>query len=218
MNIEVSSSARALSVAYKDAPALVHTTVTRVMQRLVGRLHSYVLLRKLSGNPLQPRTRNLARALFTRVELSGQALVGRVGFDHAKAAYARIHELGGRIVPKNGRFLTIPVGEALTPGGVPRFDAREFIERTKKGGGGIQGFTASFVNANYTAIMGVRRVAGGGRNVANVNFEPVFLLRRSVVLPARRPLGETLDENRDEIRQAFETGVVEVVQRLRQVG
>jgi hypothetical protein len=206
-DIEV-HGAKELRVAYRDAPALVASTSHRVMRRLVGRLHSYVQLRKLSGTPLAARTRNLARSVFSRVELVANDLQGRVGFDLAKAAYARIHEEGGTIRPKHGRFLAIPVGAALTGNGVARFDAREFIQGTQ-GGGSFRGFTGSFVNKNRTALMGVRKAG---------TVEAVFALKREVTLPARRPLGETLEENRDDVRRAFETGVVDVVERLKRVG
>ena len=35
--------------------------------------------------------------------------------------YGRIQEEGGRITPKNGRYLAIPVGPALTSSGVSRY-------------------------------------------------------------------------------------------------
>lgn len=207
MTFEI-TGAREIQIAYRDAPALIHSTAQRVMQRLVGRLHSYLVIRKLSGSPLKARTSNLVRAVFSRVELSGQDLVGRVGIDQAKAIYGRIHELGGTITPKSSKFLTIPVGRALTPKGAARFDAREFIAGTR-GGGTFHGFTGSFVNKNRTAILGVR---------PSGTVEAVFLLRDRVTIPKRRPLGETLDENRDAIVRALETGVVDAVTSIAKTG
>lgn len=210
MNVSIDvKGARELRVAYDDAPALVASTALRVMRRIVGRLQSYVVARKLNGVPLQARTRNLARSVFSRVEIQGRDLVGRVGFDLKKAIYGRIHELGGVVTPKRAKNLTIPVGNALTASGVPRFDAREFITATRKGGAGIHGFTHSFVNKNKTAIIGVRKSG---------TAEAVFLLRQRVVIPASHPLEETLSENVDEITDALRTGVVEAVRTLKRVG
>ena len=100
--------------------------------------------------------------------------------------------------------MTIPVGQALTQGGAPRFTAREFISKTRKGGGGLYGFTSSFVNANKTAILGVRKSG---------DVEAVFLLRKRVTLPSRPALREALDENIDDIRDQLATGVFDAVKR-----
>jgi hypothetical protein len=200
--------ARELAVRYDNAPALVAETSFRVIRRIVGRLQSYVVTRKLSGQSLNARTRNLARSVFSRVELSGGDAVGRVGFDLKKAVYGRIHELGGVIVPVRAKNLTIPVNSALTPSGVARFDARELFNNTGPGRS-IHGFTFAFMNQNKTAIMGMKR---GG------DIEALFLLRKRVVIPKAAPLAETLDENRQEIIDALETGVVEALVKIKQVG
>lgn len=198
--------ARALSVHYDDAPALISKTAYPLIRKIVQRLLTYVAQNKLRGNPLNFRTRTLTRALFSRVELDGQDVVGRVGFDLNKAKYARAVTLGATITPKKGKYLTIPVGEALTASGVARIDAREFIEKTSKDGPGWRGFTSSFVNKNKTAIMGVKKSG---------DVEPVFALKTRVVLPKRDVLGETLTENTEEIRKALETGIVEVIQKVK---
>lgn len=199
------AGARELAVHYDNAPALVGTTAFTVMRRIVLRLVDYAVKNKLSGDPLESHTRNLARSLFSRVELQGNDAVGRVGYDLAKAKYGRAQELGATIVPKSAKNLTIPVGEAKTAGGAQRFGAREFIAATSKGGSGLYGFTRSFVNKNKTAIMGVK---------ASGEVEPVFLLRKRVVLPDRPALKETLNENLPDIRRELSTGVFDAVKRV----
>lgn len=191
--------ARELARAYDEMPALVASTAFSTMRRLAAMLQDYVVRRKLAGDPLNARTRNLARSIFHRVELNGSDIVGRVGVDLAKAKYGRLHELGGIVTPKGSVYLTIPVGQALTGSGVARFSAREFISATSHGGPGMRGFTRSFVNAAKTAIMGVR---------ASGDVEPVFALKRRVTIPARPYLSTTLDENRDTIVRTLETGIL----------
>jgi hypothetical protein len=186
------AGARELAVHYDRAPALVASTAFRVIRGASQRLADYVVRYKLTGDPLNSRTRNLARAVFHRVELHGRDVVGRVGYDLKKAVYGRAHELGATITPKRAKNLTIPVGEALTPSGVARIGAREFIQKTGKGGGGWRGFTHSFVNKNKTAILGVTKSG---------DVEAVFLLRKSVRLESRPALREALQENAPDIRR-----------------
>lgn len=186
---------KAVVADLEGAPVRMKVGTVQAMRRVVALLHRHVATQKLTGSPLNYRTRNLTRAMFHEVNANASAgdIVGRVGFDIKKAVYARAVTEGGTIKPKHGEFLTIPVGEALTPNGVPRISAREFIEKTEYrsqslqgvglGAEGWRGFTSSFVNKNRTAIMGVRKSG---------SVEPVFLLRRQVVLPKRDVLGESL--------------------------
>ncbi len=205
MDVSVTvTGARELAFHYDNAPALVGSTTFRVMRRAVERLHDVVVRLKLTGDPLNSRTRNLARSVFDRVELHGNDAVGRVGYDLKKAVYGRAQELGAEIVPKRATYLTIPVGDALTPSGVPRIGAREFIERTSKGGSGWGGFTHSFVNKNRTAILGV---------TASGSIEAVFALRKRVVLPERPALHEALEETLPDIRRMLAGDVLDVVKR-----
>lgn len=204
-NIEV-IGARELAVQYADAPALVSSTVYPLMRKIGARLQDYVVRRKLTGDPLKHRTRNLARAIFHRVELMGHTILTRVGVDLSKARYGRAHELGTVITAKNAKNLTIPVGEALTKSGVPRFTAREFIRATRSGGPGLYGFTSSFVNQNKTAILGVRKSG---------DYKAVFLLRQRTELPERPFLSSSLDENRGDIERALETGIWQALERGR---
>jgi hypothetical protein len=92
--------------------------------RATANLQRYVATNKLgTGDILEPRTGTLRRALFSRTGGSGDEYTGTVGFDLGLAPYARVQEKGGTIVPRNGTYLTIPIGEALTGKGVADGDA-----------------------------------------------------------------------------------------------
>ena len=77
---------------------------------------------------MHTRTGSLVRSF--RVERHGEDidslrfLVGSFGLP-----YAAIQEFGGTIKKKGPGFLTIPVGAALTPAGVPRFTARQALQQ-----------------------------------------------------------------------------------------
>lgn len=72
------------------------------------------------------RSGQLKRSLKHRV--SGSSL-GTLSLQciSAGAIHARIHEYGGEIRPKNGKYLTIPLPGNRTPAGVARVSARSLI-------------------------------------------------------------------------------------------
>jgi hypothetical protein len=100
--------------------------------------------------------------------------------------YGRIQEEGGTIVPKNGQYLTIPIGEALTSAGVARFAAPDAEAEGYK----------TFVRNNI--IFGVK----------DGQLFPLFILVTSVTIPARPFVGPTLDANRDWIVERLQKYVV----------
>lgn len=88
--------------------------------------------------------------------------------------YGPLQEFGGTIVPVNGTYLTIPIGEALTPAGVPRFSALEAED------------------AGYSTFIKGRIIFG----VKDGTLYPLFLLVTSSTIPARPFAGPTLNANR----------------------
>lgn len=191
------AGARELVVRLEGAPAVVIGTLRAQLNKAAVRLYN-LASQKVNNQLLQVRTAHLARALFWRVEPVTGGFLARIGVDTAKARYGRAHELGAVITPKRAKNLTIPVGEALTKSGVPRFTAREFIGATRSGGSGLYGFTSSFVNKNKTAVLGVRKSG---------DVEPVFLLRPRVELPERPFLASSLDENRERVMGDLQASV-----------
>jgi hypothetical protein len=191
------SGLRAAVTRLQRAPAAVQAGMTAGLRRGVIRVHGDAVQRLRGGNPLRTRTGNLARALFWRVEQSAEAIVGRVGYDRAKAIYGRIQELGGVITPKRAKHLTIPVGAALTGSGVPRFTARDLLANPK-----AFGFRSAFVTPRHTAIVGVR---------ADRSLEALFALKDRVELPARPVLGPALHDNEDQLRADIRAGVLQAL-------
>lgn len=79
--------------------------------------------RELAGDRMRVRTGNLRRSVGAKVEAvsDGAEVRLRAGGGDRDVKYGRIQEEGGRITPKNGRYLAIPVGPALTSSGVSRY-------------------------------------------------------------------------------------------------
>lgn len=93
--------------------------------------------------------------------------------------YPRIQEEGGTILPVNGQFLAIPMDDVLTASGVPRFQPRDAESA---------GYDRIFFSPIGTQL-GMFGVMGGQVSL-------LFLLVRSVTIPARPTVAPTLDANR----------------------
>jgi len=114
---------------------------------------------------LRTRTGNLSQK-FTRAVISeGNTRTLALGF--SGVPYARIHEFGGTIRPKRAKWLTIPVGPALTASGVARGPARSFNLKFVP------------VSKAFALLVGT---AGKGKKAAEAVF---FVLVKSVKLRPR---------------------------------
>lgn len=141
---------------------------------------------KVSGSVLKVRS-NAYRAATNMSEPArdGEGWGAAVGVkDGAAGPYAEIHETGGTIRPKQGKYLTIPVGEALHPSGVPRYrgpldpelEARDVFWIFPKG-------------RNPLVV----------ESDENDELSVLFVAVKEVTLPARRPLGRTAEEMRPRL-------------------
>lgn len=142
--IEATVDAAALRKRIGRLPAGFHGALKKSLSRALQRFHADFTARRLSskvpGQSLGRRTGTLARALS--FETTGDRLDrlrGRVFFDRTHitvgtiggsgdTTYAHTHEFGATITPKRAKWLTIPIGEALTPAGVARGTIRDFPE------------------------------------------------------------------------------------------
>lgn len=88
----------------------------------VGGLQAEAEAKKNATAILHVRSGRLRRSIHTEVTATsdGAQMALRAGGDK-EVVYARIHEVGGTIVPKNGKFLAIPLAPALTGAGVSRY-------------------------------------------------------------------------------------------------
>ena len=152
----------------------------------------------LGGARLTPRTGHLRRSVQGRATIKSDVPTAtlRAGGDRDDVRYARIHDVGGVITPKRGRFLAIPVGAALTASGVPRYSSPRQVA----------GLRFIPTRGGRAGIL-VRDV--GGRNARS---EVLFRLVRQVRINATRYLSEPFDTLRERlplaIRAAFTHAMV----------
>lgn len=115
-------------------------------------------------------------------------------FTRSKMALA--HELGGTIRPTSGRFLSIPIGGALTPGGSVRRGMRDPRE-----------FRATFPNRNLVSLARdgkpVLYEAKKGRGQTE-KLVPMFALLRSVTLKQRLNFMSTWDSLQADRQRRFD--------------
>lgn len=89
------------------------------------------------------------------------------------------------ITPKKAKFLTIPIGENLTPAGAARFSSPRQVP---------DGF---FVRSNNQLLF-------GRKNGQRGKFRPLFVLVKSVTIEASEALPDGVAASVDDIRGEIE--------------
>jgi hypothetical protein len=147
----------------------------------------------LSGQDLRTRSGNLKRAVDGWMEADFDGVVG-VRDQSAVEKYKWL--LGSEtktITPKKGRFLAIPIGEALTPSGVARFEGpRDEAIKAKYRSAFF--FKSSSGNLIFGAKMGKTKRA---------KIYPLFVLKPSVTVSAKGSLAAAVLASADEITDAI---------------
>ena len=169
----------------KKQDGAIHKGILKASATVLGQL-----VNNVSGLILKRRTGNLAQSMGFRVEKDNEGnFEGIIGsgasLRTARMVYANIHETGGIIRPKNARYLTIPLPSAQTPAGVGRFTAREVRD-------GMTGYDGSFFRrsrAGNLILFGTQ----GNRVI------PLFILKQSVTIPARRYMSVTVEQTQDKV-------------------
>jgi phage gpG-like protein len=126
-----------------------------------------------SADTLSKRSGALIDSILRSVTVTGQtfdAIRGTIGSD---VPYAAIQEFGGTIVPKNSKYLCIPLPAALDSSGLPlqsspRDWPNTFVARSKAG----------------NLLIFQRR---------GTSIIPLYVLKSSVTIPPRLGLKKTLD-------------------------
>jgi len=137
------------------------------------------LLRNVSGKILHVRSHGLAGSIGSRVYQEGNTLVGIVGSGarqggSGRMPYANIHETGGVIKPKKGKFLWIPIR------------AGSDFAMNLVGDRSIGGLSLS--KAGFSRKDG--KIIGKSYSSKILKWIPV----RQVTIPARRYMSRTAEE------------------------
>ena len=158
-------SAKALSVELR-------AFLDGVAKALAGR-HSGAWPGGTGAQSLSKRSGVFVDSILKSVTVSGETFEAIQGTIGAGVPYAAIQEFGGTISPKNAKYLCIPLPAAMDGSGQPlRSSPRDwpntFVKRSKAG-------NLLIFQKRGTSIV------------------PLYVLKSSVVIPARLGLRKTLD-------------------------
>lgn len=137
--------------------------------QMVGVKGEEILQEITAGEVLKRRTGDLSRGMQSKITGEGNNLVLHIGNrvrTGERVPYADIHEKGGTVKPRHGKYLTVPLPPALTARGVLRKPARSwdntFVFKSKAG----------------NLIIGQKRGKRG-------KVISLFVLKKRVDIPAR---------------------------------
>lgn len=172
---ELSSYLRTLSPDTFDiAKVEVGASVLRVQNTITG---NFISGGGFGGDKLHARTGLLRRSMKTTLE--GTNFSDLKGSVHTDVVYAPIQETGGTISAKRayatlpgGPYLNIPLAANLTAAGVMRQNARDVFA--------AGGFIIKSKVGNYIVMSGVG--------------QPMFVLKRSVKIPARLGMENAMND------------------------
>lgn len=145
----------------------------------------------LSGQYLNRRTSNLARSIMGWLESKFEAVIGVVPNSAVDKYKYLLGDETKVITPKKGKYLAIPIGEALTSAGVvkaqyadgPRSVPEGFFIQSKKG----------------QLLYGYKRgTTGRGK------FRPLYVLKKSVTVYGTGALGDGVEESIDDMTLAIQ--------------
>lgn len=152
-----------------------------------GAEHTRTMTRRFvpygSGDPIQTRSGALRRSFGW--ETRGSGLAQELRIFSAGLPYARVQEFGGTIRPKNKRYLTIPLPDALTPGG------------SLKGGAKLVKSGSKYVTADGVPTFIFRSKRGNlliGSRAKNGALRLLYTLKPSVTLKPRLGFGQTFEK------------------------
>jgi len=146
-----------------------------------------VVRNHLSGQSLKTRSGHLKRAVDGWIEAPLDGVVGV----HENSAVDRYKYLLGdesvTIKPKKGKFLAIPIGEGLTPSGVPRYSSPRDVQ---------DGFF--FKSRSGQLMFGHRK---GKTNRARIR--PLFVFKKQVTVKGSGALLAGVLDSADEIAEVM---------------
>jgi len=142
----------------------------------------------LSGQSLKRRTGVLAKAVDSWPVAPLDVIVGvRPGSAVDKYKWLLSDEQM-TIRPKRAKFLTIPIGEGLTPGGVPRFASPREVS---------DGF---FIKTKGSLLFGRKRGKKG-------KFRALFVLVKSVFVQGSGALYDGVTDSLDDMNKEIQTEI-----------
>jgi len=147
----------------------------------------------LTGQALKNRSGDLRRAVDGWREGPLEAVVGVRPASAVDKYKWLLGDEEKTIVPRQSKFLAIPIGEGLTGSGVARYSSPRDVE------GGF------FVKTNGRLLFGYKR-----GKTARAKFRPLFVLVKSVLVQGTGALWDAVDDSLDDITSEMQTEIDKV--------
>lgn len=144
------------------------------------------------NKPIQVRTGALRSSVNVHIKgVTIKGVQGRITAGNREAKYARAQEFGGIIRPRRARYLRVPLPDTLLPSGEIR-PGDQIVRANRFGKTSRRGRSWSTADGDPTFIRdGVIYARRPGGDV-----DPIYKLRRSVRLTARRYVFNPFDKFR----------------------
>lgn len=176
------AKARNVEEARRLAAQQVQKRLTKAKQTIQSRMVKEHMSGPTGPSSVSVRSGQLRRALDGVVSESGGKRMTLLMFFGGGVPYAKIHEYGGTVRPKNAQNLAIPVGDAKTRAGNSRHSGPMAI------------WTALRFIVNKKTGKKLLIDASTGRKQ---KIKVLFVLVPQVVIPARLNFGKTFKEEAD---------------------
>lgn len=193
--IEMSEDSKSVIAKWAGKPKRLRSGMVAAARHGAELLASAISEKELGeGGVLRVVTGMLRRSVAGRiVSHTGDAIVAGVGVIKGPATkYARIHEKGGVIRAKGGGALAMPLPAARTPSGKPRFPGGPAEAKQK--------YPDLFMlkrRGRPPLLVRPLRMRGGGAHGKVKALEPLFILLKSVRMPARKWLSGGITKHRE---------------------
>ncbi len=154
------------------------------------------LKRNISGKMLKVQTGRLRNSIESRTEGIGegiQSIIGSGARTGKRLPYANIHEDGGIIKPKKGKYLTIPIETNRRQDGLAKNSAREIIDR----------FDTFLIPSRKGKVLMAKEKGSQERP------KPMFAFVDEVTIKRTNYLSKTLKQNTREVIDIILRGVEE---------
>lgn len=190
MSVSIQLDMKGFDKGVKEMPKKMYAGMKNAFRTVGDSFLQKFQMTRLVGRPgLKKPTGHLAGS-FKRIVFGGDIKsLNMIVFTDSK--YARIHEHGGTVKPKRGKYLSIPLDAAKTSTGASRYTSPRDVPGLRFGG-----------------------FSKAGNPLLRLDGVPMYVLVKSVKIPKRLGMFDTWDKQSPKTVRILNTAVGEVLQRF----
>ena len=190
VNVKLTDAATKTIAKHKALGSRITTALIAGLNESLIQTQRYIQKEELSGQLLGVRTGALRRSIRATEPTRGSGgISGSVGpADDTVARYAAIHEFGGTIRPKKGKYLAIPLPAARTVSGaiMGKYNVSD-----------LGTLDLTVIRSKAGNLLLVKKTKGRGKGKSQI--VPLFVLKREVHIRAKHYMRNAADWMRPRI-------------------